>query len=54
MSGRVSTNVDLVDRTTCCDALQDRVWVTSPGDEQWEVYTVRADAGATTPACCAG
>ena len=34
------------DGTTCCYALQDKVWVTGPGDEPWEVYTVLADAGA--------
>jgi catechol 2,3-dioxygenase-like lactoylglutathione lyase family enzyme len=33
------------DGTTCCYALQDKVWVTGPGSEQWEVYTVLADAG---------
>jgi catechol 2,3-dioxygenase-like lactoylglutathione lyase family enzyme len=30
--------------TTCCYALQDKVWVRGPGDEPWEVYTVKADA----------
>jgi hypothetical protein len=34
--------------TTCCYALQDKVWVHGPGDEQWEVYTVKADAPAAT------
>jgi catechol 2,3-dioxygenase-like lactoylglutathione lyase family enzyme len=33
------------DGTTCCYALLDKVWVTGPGSEQWEVYTVLADAG---------
>ena len=32
--------------TTCCYALQDKVWATGPGGERWEVYTVLADAGA--------
>jgi catechol 2,3-dioxygenase-like lactoylglutathione lyase family enzyme len=32
--------------TTCCYALQDKVWATGPGGEKWEVYTVLADAGA--------
>ncbi|WP_030020078.1 ArsI/CadI family heavy metal resistance metalloenzyme, partial [Streptomyces monomycini] len=31
--------------TTCCYALQDKVWVTGPGKEPWEVYVVKADAG---------
>ena len=30
--------------TECCYALQDKVWVRGPGDEPWEVYTVKADA----------
>ena len=30
--------------TTCCYAVQDKVWVHSPGAEPWEVYTVKADA----------
>jgi len=34
--------------TTCCYALQDKVWVHGPGDEPWEVYTVKADAPAAT------
>src|ERR1700740_3379027 len=28
--------------TTCCFATQDKVWVTGPGGERWEVYTVLA------------
>ena len=36
----------LEDGTTCCYALQDKVWVTGPGGERWEVYIVLADAGA--------
>lgn len=32
------------EQTTCCYAVQDKVWVTGPGREPWEVYTVTADA----------
>ena len=32
------------DNTTCCYAVQDKVWVTGPGRELWEVYTVTGDA----------
>lgn len=32
------------DNTTCCYALQDKVWVHGPGNEPWEVYVVKADA----------
>ncbi|MFY1617654.1 ArsI/CadI family heavy metal resistance metalloenzyme [Micromonospora sp. WMMD736] len=34
--------------TECCYALQDKVWVRGPGDERWEVYTVKADADTLT------
>lgn len=37
---------DAEENTTCCYAVQDKVWVTGPGRERWEVYTVLADAGA--------
>jgi hypothetical protein len=30
--------------TTCCFALQDKVWVTGPAGEKWEVYAVLADS----------
>ncbi|OBB91680.1 ArsI/CadI family heavy metal resistance metalloenzyme [Mycobacterium sp. 852002-40037_SCH5390672] len=30
--------------TTCCFATQDKVWVTGPGGERWEIYTVKADS----------
>ncbi|MFG2004888.1 ArsI/CadI family heavy metal resistance metalloenzyme [Spirillospora sp. NPDC048911] len=42
--------------TECCYALQDKVWVTGPGNEPWEVYVVKGDADtldkATGSACC--
>jgi hypothetical protein len=43
--------------TTCCFANQDKVWVSGPGGEKWEVYTVLADSetfGASPDqrACC--
>ncbi|MFF3243705.1 ArsI/CadI family heavy metal resistance metalloenzyme [Streptomyces sp. NPDC002870] len=43
--------------TTCCYALQDKVWVHGPGQEPWEVYVVKADANTLTKqqgsTCCA-
>src|SRR6266571_6950778 len=43
--------------TTCCYAVQDKVWVHGPGSEPWEVYVVKADADVlaknTGSACCA-
>ncbi|MFJ4847629.1 MULTISPECIES: ArsI/CadI family heavy metal resistance metalloenzyme [unclassified Streptomyces] len=45
--------------TSCCYALQDKVWVTGPGKEPWEVYVVKADTDtlgeppvAGGDACC--
>ncbi|NJP99928.1 ArsI/CadI family heavy metal resistance metalloenzyme [Streptomyces zingiberis] len=45
--------------TSCCYALQDKVWVHGPGKEPWEVYVVKADADtlgksaeAAPQACC--
>ncbi|KQX92922.1 ArsI/CadI family heavy metal resistance metalloenzyme [Streptomyces clavifer] len=47
--------------TSCCYALQDKVWVHGPGKEPWEVYVVKADADqlGKSPvlggdACCTG
>ena len=43
--------------TACCYAVQDKVWVTGPGQEPWEVYVVKGDADvldkAASSACCA-
>ncbi|MEU2735432.1 ArsI/CadI family heavy metal resistance metalloenzyme [Streptomyces sp. NPDC007095] len=47
---------DAEDDTTCCYALQDKVWVHGPGQEPWEVYVVKADADTLTKqqgsTCC--
>lgn len=32
------------EQTTCCYAVQDKVWVDGPDGARWEVYTVLADA----------
>ncbi|WP_330334451.1 VOC family protein [Streptomyces sp. NBC_00536] len=46
--------------TSCCYALQDKVWVTGPGKEPWEVYVVKADADTlgksadSAPQTCCG
>ncbi|MFJ3950816.1 VOC family protein [Streptomyces sp. Je 1-4] len=47
--------------TSCCYALQDKVWVHGPGKEPWEVYVVKADAdrmgtgeALSGDACCSG
>ena len=45
------------ENTACCYAVQDKVWVTGPGDEPWEVYVVKGDADVldkqADSACCA-
>jgi catechol 2,3-dioxygenase-like lactoylglutathione lyase family enzyme len=33
----------LEEKTSCCYALQDKVWVNGPGGEPWEIYTVLED-----------
>jgi catechol 2,3-dioxygenase-like lactoylglutathione lyase family enzyme len=35
---------DVENDTTCCYAVQDKVWVHGPGKEPWEVYVVKADS----------
>jgi catechol 2,3-dioxygenase-like lactoylglutathione lyase family enzyme len=44
--------------TTCCYALQDKVWVDDPDRTPWEIYTVLADAPVESGlrgdgSCCA-
>jgi catechol 2,3-dioxygenase-like lactoylglutathione lyase family enzyme len=46
---------EVQDQTTCCFAVQDKVWVSGP-EIPWEIYTVLADAEVMQPAaseCCA-
>ena len=57
---------EVEEQTTCCFAVQDKVWVHGPDGEPWEVYTVLADAptmhaeveaapvafGSTRSTCC--
>ena len=45
---------DLEENTTCCFAVQDKVWVHGPDAEPWEVYTVLADAPVMHPVPAAG
>jgi len=35
---------EVQEQTTCCYAVQDKVWVSDPDGAPWEVYTVLADA----------
>jgi catechol 2,3-dioxygenase-like lactoylglutathione lyase family enzyme len=46
---------EIEESTTCCYAVQDKVWVGGPDTTRWEVYCVLADASdAAAPAdgCC--
>ena len=46
--------------TTCCYAKQDKIWVTAPDGESWEVFVTHRDAderassafGEKAPTCC--
>jgi catechol 2,3-dioxygenase-like lactoylglutathione lyase family enzyme len=45
--------------TTCCYAVQDKVWVQDPDGASWEIYTVLADAPVESGlsgdgTCCGG
>ena len=45
---------DLQESTTCCYAVQDKVWVSGP-ELPWEIYAVLADASVMHPeqqTCC--
>jgi catechol 2,3-dioxygenase-like lactoylglutathione lyase family enzyme len=44
--GGLETEVE--EQTTCCYAVQDKVWVSDPNGAPWEIYTVLADAPAET------
>jgi lactoylglutathione lyase len=48
---------DIEEQTTCCYAVQNKVWVDGPDTSRWEVYTVLADAQTADPGsegalCC--
>jgi catechol 2,3-dioxygenase-like lactoylglutathione lyase family enzyme len=50
-TGRLSGSgleTEVQEQTTCCFAVQDKVWVNDPDGAPWEVYTVLADASAET------
>ncbi|MEU0249492.1 ArsI/CadI family heavy metal resistance metalloenzyme [Streptomyces sp. NPDC006235] len=54
--GEAGLTTDVENDTTCCYAVQDKVWVRGPGGEPWEVYVVKADADSLAKqrgsACC--
>ncbi len=60
-TGRLSAEglpTELQEQTTCCYAVQDKVWVNDPDGAPWEIYTVLGDAPAESGlagdgSCCA-
>jgi catechol 2,3-dioxygenase-like lactoylglutathione lyase family enzyme len=58
--GAAGLDTDVREQTSCCYAVQDKVWVGQPENGRWEVYTVLADAqpelegvkAAGETACC--
>ncbi|HVV38130.1 MAG TPA: ArsI/CadI family heavy metal resistance metalloenzyme [Acidimicrobiales bacterium] len=40
------------ERTTCCYAVQDKVWVEGPDNRPWEIYAVVEDAEVMTDCSC--
>src|ERR1700733_4157561 len=52
---RMGLETEVQEHTTCCFALQDKVWVNDPDGAPWEIYTVLADApNETELGCSAG
>ncbi len=54
---RMGLETQVQEQTTCCFAVQDKVWVNDPDGAPWEIYTVLADAPAATgiagdASCC--
>lgn len=56
----IGLGTEIEDQTTCCYAVQDKVWIRDPDEARWEVYTVLADSadfGSAPPdagdVCCA-
>jgi catechol 2,3-dioxygenase-like lactoylglutathione lyase family enzyme len=52
--GDEGAELDVQENTTCCYAVQDKVWVSGP-EIAWEIYTVLADASTMHPVegeCC--
>jgi catechol 2,3-dioxygenase-like lactoylglutathione lyase family enzyme len=55
-TGRLSEkglSTELQQSTTCCFAVQDKVWVKDPDGAPWEYYTVLADASDVVELGCA-
>jgi hypothetical protein len=44
---------EVEEKTTCCYAVQDKVWTDGPDGTSWETYVVLEDADGDASACCA-
>lgn len=44
-------STEVQNATTCCFAVQDKVWVEDPDQRAWEVYAVLADAPTESGIC---
>jgi catechol 2,3-dioxygenase-like lactoylglutathione lyase family enzyme len=54
-TGRLSgegLSTEVQESTTCCFAVQDKVWVNDPDGAPWEYYTVLADASGEVGLGC--
>jgi catechol 2,3-dioxygenase-like lactoylglutathione lyase family enzyme len=60
-SDRLQTDLTVTPQTqsTCCYALQDKIWMKDPDGADWEIYTVLEDSATfgvpqqtTSPVCC--
>ena len=53
---RAGLDTRIEEQVTCCYAVQDKVWVSDPDGNKWEVYVVLDNDGrqhgATQSACC--
>ena len=46
--------IEAIERGECCYALQDKVWLTDPDGNRWEIYAVLKDVETKTPSAPAG
>lgn len=58
---KIDLSVRTEAQTTCCYALQDKIWLKDPDGADWEIYKVLADSASfddkqeqTSEVCCHG
>lgn len=52
--GLAGMDTEVEESTTCCYAVQDKVWVDGPDGSRWETYVVLADAPTDEVSGCCG